>query len=80
MRLNDIIQRMGNDSENPPARLLYGTDELFDEIDDKYEELCPEFRSEHEKRLTKIRHFYPALLRAGVRGTSIEEELDLDHE
>lgn len=68
------------DDQDPPSRLLYGTDEIFEAIDDRYEDLAPKFREEHKKRLTKIRHFYPALLRAGVRGTSIEEELHLDNE
>lgn len=62
------------------ARTLYAGDEVLTEVDIKYEELSPRYRRQHGEKLSKNDAFYPALLRAGLYGTSIESELELEED
>lgn len=73
----------GESGEVPPvrdraARTMYAGQDVIEEIDIKYEELSPRYRRKHGERLEKNDVYYPALLRAGVYGTSLERELGLD--
>ncbi len=61
-------------------RSMYAGEEVFEEIDLRYEELAVEYRRAYGEKLAKNAVFYPALLRAGVRGTSLESELRLADE
>lgn len=65
------------DIEGPVGRTMYLGSEVVEEIEVKYEEISPRYRREYDEKLEKNAVFYPALLRAGVRGTSVEEELGL---
>lgn len=71
-----------NTSGPPPVRerlnrSMYAGEAVFEEIDIRYEELSLQYRREFGEKLPKNAVFYPALLRAGVRGTSLEVELGL---
>lgn len=61
-------------------RSMYAGEEVFEEIDLRYEELAVEYRRAYGEKLAKNAVFYPALLRAGVHGTSLESELGLADE
>ena len=74
------------DEENPEqvrqraARTMYAGKDVIEEIDIKYEELSPRYRRKHGEKLSKNDAFYPALLRAGLYGTSLEAELELEED
>jgi len=51
---------------------------VVDELDIRYSEVNVQWQREHGEQLPKNERFYPAVIRAGLSGTSIEEELGLD--
>mgnify|MGYP006882764946 CR=1 FL=1 len=60
------------------GRTIYLSDDDIDELDIRYSEVNVEWQREHGEQLPKNEQFYPAVIRAGLSGTSIEEELGLD--
>lgn len=60
------------------GRTIYLSDELVDELDIRYSEVNVQWQREHGEQLPKNERFYPAVIEAGLSGTSIEEELGLD--
>ncbi|MDV7351167.1 HNH endonuclease [Halorubrum distributum] len=59
------------------GRTIYLSDDDVDELDIRYSEVNVEWQREHGEQLPKNEKFYPAVIRAGLSGTSIEEELGL---
>lgn len=60
------------------GRTIYLSDDDIDELDIRYSEVNVEWQREHGEQLPKNERFYPAVIRAGLSGTSIEEELGLE--
>ena len=60
------------------GRTIYLSDDDVDELDIRYSEVNVQWQREHGEQLPKNERFYPAVIRAGLSGTSIEEELGLD--
>lgn len=60
------------------GRTIYLPDELVEEIDLRYQELSLEWQREYGEHLPKNEQYYPAVIRAALQETSIEEELDLN--
>lgn len=60
------------------GRTIYLSDDDVDELDIRYSEVNVEWQCEHGEQLPKNERFYPAVIRAGLSGTSIEEELGLE--
>lgn len=79
---DEPVEESSGDDPNPvrnrAARTMYAGKDVIEEIDIKYEQLSPVYRREHGEKLSKNDVFYPALLRAGLYGTSLEEELELE--
>ncbi|MFC7188094.1 HNH endonuclease [Halorubrum yunnanense] len=59
------------------GRTIYLPDNVVDDIDIRYSEANVEWQRAHGEQLPKNERFYPAVIRAGLNGTSIEEELGL---
>jgi len=60
------------------GRTIYLSDDDVDELDIRYSEVNVEWQRKHSEQLPKNERFYPAVIRAGLSGTSIEEELGLN--
>ena len=60
------------------GRTIYLPDDDVDELDIRYSEVNVQWQREHGEQLPKNERFYPAVIRAGLSGTSIEEELGLE--
>ncbi|RLM49175.1 HNH endonuclease [Halorubrum sp. Atlit-28R] len=56
---------------------MYLSGDDVDELDIRYPEFNVEWQREHGEQLPKNEKFYPAVVRAGLSRTSIEEELGL---
>ncbi|KOX97347.1 MULTISPECIES: hypothetical protein [Halorubrum] len=59
------------------GRTIYLSDDDVDELDIRYSEVNVEWQREDGEQLPKNEKFYPEVIRAGLSGTSIEEELGL---
>ncbi|MDB2242677.1 HNH endonuclease [Halorubrum ezzemoulense] len=59
------------------GRTIYLPDDVVDDIDIRYSEANVEWQRAHGEQLPKNERFYPAVIRAGLNGTSIEKELGL---
>ena len=57
---------------------MYLPDGLVDDLQLRYSELNVEWRRQHDDDLPKNERFYPAVIRAALEDTTIEEELGLD--
>lgn len=57
---------------------MYLPDDLVGDLQLRYSELNVEWRRQHDDDLPKNQEFYPAVIRAGLEGTTVREELDLD--
>jgi len=60
------------------GRTIYLPDDVVDDLDIRYSEVNVEWQREHGEQLPKNERFYPALVRAAINETTIEEELGLD--
>ena len=60
------------------GRTIYLSDDDVDELDLRYSEVNVQWQREHGEQLPKNERFYPAMVRAAINETSIEEELGLD--
>lgn len=67
-----------NIREDWNGRTIYLPDDDVEKLDLRYEELNLEWRREHGEGLAKNERFYPAVIRAALNETTIEEELDLE--
>jgi hypothetical protein len=59
------------------GRTIYLPDDVVNDIDIRYSEANVEWQRAHGEQLPKNERFYPAVIRAGLNGTSIEKELGL---
>lgn len=59
------------------GRTIYLPDDVVSDIDIRYSEANVEWQRAHGEQLPKNERFYPAVIRAGLKGTSIEKELGL---
>lgn len=59
------------------GRTIYLPDDVVDDLDIRYSEVNVEWQREHGEQLPKNERFYPALVRAAINETSIEEELGI---
>jgi len=57
---------------------MYLPEELVDDLQLRYKRLDIEWREEHGEDLPKNAEFYPAVVRAALNETSIEEELGVE--
>lgn len=60
------------------GRTIYLPEAVVDEIDIRYSEVNVDWQRTHGEQLPKNKRFYPALIQAGLRGTSINQELNLE--
>lgn len=60
-----------------PTALMYLPEELIEELDIRFDELNARYKREHGEALGKNRHWYPAVIKAGLEGKDLEEILDL---
>lgn len=60
-----------------PSVLMYLPEELHTELDIRFDELNARYKREHGEALEKNRDYYPAIVKAGLEGTDIEDILDL---
>ena len=59
------------------GRTIYLPDDVVDNLDIRYSEVNVKWQREHGEQLPKNERFYPALVRAAINETSIEEELGI---
>lgn len=59
---------------------MYLEEDLAEDLDLRFDELNLQYRKEHGEKMTKNGVFYPALARAAINNTTIEEELGLSEE
>lgn len=59
------------------GRTIYLPDDVVDDLDLRYKECSIQWQQQHGGELPKNEQFYPAVVKAALRGTSIESELDL---
>lgn len=62
------------------GRTIYLPDDVVDELDLRYKECSIEWQRQRGGELPKNERFYPAVVRAALNETSIEEELGLAEE
>lgn len=67
----------GDSVRDRPSVLMYLPEDLRAELDVRYDELNAEYRREHGEPLGKNRDYYPAVVRAGLTGESVEDLLEL---
>ena len=84
IEMSDTTDTLGPDDEgfvlreDWNGRTIYLPDDDVDELDIRYSEVNVQWQREHGEQLPKNERFYPAVIRAGLSGTSIEEELGLE--
>jgi len=59
------------------GRTIYLPDDVVDDLDIRYSEVNVAWQREHGEQLPKNERFYPALVRAAINETSIEDELGI---
>ncbi|MDL0135107.1 HNH endonuclease [Halobacterium salinarum] len=57
---------------------MYLDEELADDLDTRFKELDLKYKKVHGEGIEKNRDFYPAVARATINNTTVEEELGLD--
>ncbi len=60
-----------------PSVLMYLPEELHKELDIKFDELNLKSKKETGEGLQKNKDFYPAVIKAGLKGKNIEDILDI---
>jgi len=62
-----------------PSILMYLPEDLHEAVDLRFQEVKLAYQREHGEAIEKNRHFYPALVKAGLEGNTVEDVLeDLD--
>ena len=56
---------------------MYLDPELVEDLDFRFDELNLHYRREHGEKMQKNTEFYPAMVRAAINNTTIEDELEL---
>lgn len=85
---NSSQTNMSSQTDNPsktaqtsvkdrPSVLMYLPEELHTELDIRFDELNARYKREHGEALEKNRDYYPAIVKAGLEGTDIEDILEL---
>lgn len=59
-----------------PSVLMYLPEDLHSRLDLRFDEVKLEHKREYGEEIEKNRHFYPALVKAGLEGKTVEEVLD----
>lgn len=57
--------------------LMYLPDDVRQELDARFDELNAQYKREHGEALEKNRHWYPAVVKAGLDGEDVEDILDI---
>lgn len=57
---------------------MYLPEELVSDLQLRYSELNLQWRREYDEDMPKNDHFYPAVIRAALEETSVEEQLPVD--
>lgn len=60
--------------------MMYLPEELREDLDLRFDELNLAYRREHGEKLQKNRDYYPAVVKAGLTGTDVEDILEIDDE
>ena len=69
----------GNTSvKDRPSVLMYLPEEVHDELDIRFDELNAQYKRTHGESLQKNRHYYPAVIQAGLEDRSVESILGLE--
>lgn len=75
---NDSEANGGESSvKDRPSVLMYLPEETRQELDIRFDELNARYKREHGEPLEKNRDYYPAVIRAGLEGTDVEDVLGL---
>ena len=59
-----------------PSVLMYLPEDLHSRLDLRFDEVKLEHKREYGEEIEKNRHFYPALVKAGLEGKTVEKVLD----
>jgi hypothetical protein len=84
IKTSETIEAVGPDDEgfvlreDWNGRTIYLSDDDINEIDMRYSEVNVKWQREYGEQLPKNERYYPAVIRAGLNGTSIEEELGFE--
>ncbi|MCD2201395.1 hypothetical protein LPA44_16110 [Halobacterium sp. KA-4] len=57
--------------------LMYLPDDVWRELDIRYDELNAKHKRQHDEGLEKNRDYYPAVIQAGLTGKDLEDILDV---
>jgi len=60
-----------------PSVLMYIPEELHRELDITFDELNLKSKKQNGEKLQKNKDFYPAVIKAGLEGKSVEDILDI---
>ena len=60
-----------------PSVLMYLPENIHEELDIRFDELNAKHKRAHGEKLEKNRHYYPAVVKAGLEGSDIEDILDV---
>lgn len=77
----DSDEASQNDSEVPikdrKSVLMYLPDDVWQELDIRFDELNAEHKRKYGEALEKNRDYYPAVIRAGLTDKDLEDVLDI---
>jgi hypothetical protein len=60
-----------------PSVLMYLPEGIHQELDIRFDELNAKHKRAHGEKLEKNRHYYPAIVKAGLEGSDVEDVLDI---
>ena len=60
-----------------PSVLMYLPEGVHEELDIRFDELNAKHKRAHGEKLEKNRHYYPAVVKAGLEGSDVEDILDV---
>lgn len=63
--------------KNRPSVLMYLPKDVHEELDIRFDELNAKHKRAHGEKLEKNRHYYPAVVKAGLEGSDVEDILDI---
>ena len=67
----------GSSVKDRPSVLMYIPEKLHRELDITFDELNLKSKKQNGKKLQKNKDFYPAVIKAGLEGKSVEDILDI---
>lgn len=75
-------EQLEKNSESEPVKdrpsvLMYLPEDIHEELDIRFDELNAKHKRAHGEKLEKNRHYYPAVVKAGLEGSDIEDILDV---